>query len=223
MQRVGGLWAADQRRRDEGPGFAGWQGVGHDDLSGPEVRGGVARGAGCGPVARHRTVAQPGCDQTVTGGVCGEPSAAPVAERGRGRSGAWRPGRKAPPRHEAEPSSRQSRAASDRPPFGKRGPLAPCAVSLTFRRQAAALAFQNGPVVHKARRQPEITGGLSAPRADKGDDPTARFHRLRSARPDPPLSGRIGDLQNPACEIPQPEAMRQASGLMVFCGAKHIF
>jgi len=125
MQRVGGLWAADQGRRDEGPGFAGWQGVGHDDLSGPEVRGGVARGAGSGPVARHRTVARPGCDQTVTGGVCGEPSAAPVAERGHGRSGAWRPGRKAPPRHEAEPSSRQSRAASDRPPVWQKRPACP--------------------------------------------------------------------------------------------------
>ncbi len=141
-----------------------------------------------------------------------------VADQARGDRGARH--RRATKRNHLPVSPVQRQIG---PPFGKRGQLAPYAVSLTFRRQAAALAFQNGPVVHKARRQPKIMGGLSAPRADKGDDPTARFHRLRSARPDPPLSGRIGDLQNPACEIPQPEAMRQASGLMVFCGAKHIF
>lgn len=64
-------WGAPQPDRmagvDEG------RGVRHDELSGPDCRGGFARDAGPEPVAGHRAAAQPGCDQTVPGGGFDEP------------------------------------------------------------------------------------------------------------------------------------------------------
>jgi len=72
-------------------------------------------------------------------------------------------------------------------PRGERGQLALRMVTLNFREQATALAFQNDHVVHKARRHPKVPGRLTmtVPLLDKGDDPAAKFHRMCLAHSNP--------------------------------------
>ena len=63
-------------------GFVGRQGVGHDNLSGPEGRSELVRDVGLETVPVHRTVKDPRCHQTILGKARDKGLGVPVAEGG---------------------------------------------------------------------------------------------------------------------------------------------
>ena len=65
--------------------------------------------------------------------------------------------------------------------------LAIAAMALALRHKPAAFALQDHHVIHKFRRNPEVTRGLSmpVPLLDKADNATAKFHRMWFAHPIP--------------------------------------
>jgi hypothetical protein len=84
-------------------------------------------------------------------------------------------------------------------PSGERGQLALRTVPLRFWQQATAFSFQDGHVIHKARRNPKVPSGLfvPAPLLNKGDELAAKVHRMCLAQSCPLYPARTEDQRSP--------------------------
>ena len=81
--------------------------------------------------------------------------------------------------------------------------------------QAPALALQDHHVVHKARRNPEVTRSVTMAMTlfDKSNDPTADLNRMCFDHSQPPASGGI--RQSQTCKHGNPESVQTRHALGV--------